>query len=130
MRQLLRLTAVIAALFTASVAVAAQQVASSGAGDTGGSMIATTATAIAAAPSPVLDGRDDDLAWRTAPAIDAFRQFHPAENGDPSFRTEARVVYDARNLYVMVRACDPHPDSILPLLSRRDVRTTPTRSRS
>ena len=117
------LTALIAASLTASVAVAAQEVATSRGGDTGGSLVATIATAIAAKPAPVLDGRDDDPAWRQAPVIEAFRQFHPAENGDPSFRTEARVAYDARNLYVMVRAYDPHPDSILPLLSRRDVRT-------
>jgi hypothetical protein len=30
------------------------------------------------------------------------------------------VAYDARHLYVFVRAFDPHPDSIVSLLSRRD----------
>ena len=49
--------------------------------------------------------------------------FDPTENGDPRFRTEARVAYDEHNLYVLVRAFDPHPDSIVALLSRRDVRT-------
>lgn len=52
-----------------------------------------------------------------------FRQFAPIEDGDPSFRTEVRAAYDDRNLYFIVRAFDPSPDSILPLLSRRDVRT-------
>jgi hypothetical protein len=84
---------------------------------------ATLALAVPAPQPPQLDGRDDDPIWRSAPVIDAFRQFHPAEDGDPSFRTEARVAFDARYLYVMVRAHDPHPDSILALLSRRDVRT-------
>ena len=88
-----------------------------------GSGVSTVATAVVARQAPVLDGRDDDPVWRSAPVIAAFRQFVPAENGEPSFRTEARVAYDARNLYVVVRAFDPHPDSILPLLSRRDVRT-------
>lgn len=35
-------------------------------------------------------------------------------------RTAASVAYDARNLYVFVRAFDPHPDSIVSLLARRD----------
>ena len=43
--------------------------------------------------------------------------------GGAQFRTEARVAYDARNLYVFVRAFDPHPDSIVRLLSRRDDQT-------
>ena len=84
---------------------------------------ATAAQATRTARSIVIDGRDDDDAWRRAQVIDGFRQFDPVEDGDPRFRTEARVVYDDRNLYVMVRMFDPHPDSILPLLARRDVRT-------
>ncbi|HVF39219.1 MAG TPA: DUF5916 domain-containing protein, partial [Gemmatimonadaceae bacterium] len=49
--------------------------------------------------------------------------FEPAEDAEPKFRTEAKVAYDAANLYVFVRAFDPRPDSIVALLSRRDVRT-------
>jgi hypothetical protein len=45
------------------------------------------------------------------------------EDGIPTFRTEVRALYDDRRLYVFVRAFDPHPDSLLSLLSRRDVRT-------
>jgi hypothetical protein len=101
----------------------AQQISGSGGSLSGGFAVATVATAISISVPPELDGRDDDAVWRGAPVIDAFRQFHPAEDGEPSFRTEARLAYDARNLYVLVRAFDPHPDSILPLLSRRDVRT-------
>lgn len=84
---------------------------------------ATVAVASRALKAPVIDGRADDAVWATAQVIDAFRTFDPTENGDPRFRTEARVAYDARNLYVLVRAFDPHPDSIVALLSRRDVRT-------
>lgn len=83
----------------------------------------TTARAVRAQTAPVLDGRDDDAVWRTAPAITDFRQFDPGENLPPRFRTEARVAYDDRNLYAVVRAFDPHPDSIVSLLSRRDVKT-------
>ncbi len=85
--------------------------------------LANTVRATRAAEAPVLDGRDDDAVWRTVPAIDRFRQARPSENGDPRFRTEARVAYDARHLYVFVRAFDPRPDSIVGLLSRRDEQT-------
>ncbi|HVH09266.1 MAG TPA: DUF5916 domain-containing protein, partial [Gemmatimonadales bacterium] len=83
---------------------------------------ATHATAVRTTAPVVIDGRDDDPVWRVAPPITAFREFQPREDGDPRFRTEAKVAYDDRNLYVFIRAFDPHPDSILKLLARRDVR--------
>lgn len=70
--------------------------------------------------APSIDGRDTDDIWRTATPIDGFRQWEPTEDGDPSFRTEARFAYDAHNLYVFVRMTDPHPDSLLSVLQRRD----------
>src|SRR5262249_996545 len=81
---------------------------------------ATAAVAHRAAIAPVIDGKDEDEVWRSAPVIREFRQFQPRENGDPSMPTEARVAYDASNLYVFVRAFDSHPDSIKKLLARRD----------
>src|SRR2546427_543695 len=83
---------------------------------------ATRATAVRAKPPVGIDGRDDAEVWRVAPAITQFREFQPKEDGDPRFATEAKVAYDDRNLYVFIRAFDPHPDSILKLLARRDVR--------
>src|SRR6266550_3315860 len=83
---------------------------------------ATRATAVRAKTPVVIDGRDDDEVWRVAPAITQFREFQPKEDGDPRFATEAKVAYDDRYLYVFIRAFDPHPDSILKLLARRDVR--------
>ena len=84
----------------------------------------TIAEATRAERAIVVDGRDDDVAWRGAQLIDSFRQFDPVENGEPgAFRTEAKVTYDDRFLYVFVRAYDPRPDSLLALLARRDVRT-------
>jgi hypothetical protein len=83
---------------------------------------ATTAVAVRAATPVVIDGRDDDPVWRQAAPITQFREFQPKEDGDPRFATEAKVAYDDRNLYVFIRAFDPHPDSILKLLARRDVR--------
>lgn len=83
----------------------------------------TSAAATFAATAPVIDGRDDDAVWSTAQVIRDFRMFDPVDDGDPRFATEARVAYDAENLYVFVRAFDPHPDSIIGLLSRRDEKT-------
>jgi hypothetical protein len=76
-----------------------------------------------AVTAPILDGRDDDAVWRQADLIDGFRMTFPTEDGAATHRTTARVAYDARNLYVFVRAYDPRPDSIVALLSRRDVVT-------
>ncbi len=72
---------------------------------------------------PIIDGRDDDAIWKSAAPITGFRVFDPKEDGDPAFQTEAKVGYDAENLYVFTRMFDPHPDSIVSLLSRRDVKT-------
>jgi hypothetical protein len=71
----------------------------------------------------VIDGKDDDQIWRTAPVIAGFKQWQPTEGKEPRFRTEAKVAYDAANLYVYVRAFDPHSDSIIRLLERRDTFT-------
>src|SRR5713226_9309878 len=83
---------------------------------------ATTAVAQRAMTPPVIDGKDNDEVWRQAQVITTFRQFRPVEDADPSVRTEAKVAYDDRNFYAFVRAFDPHPDSILKLLARRDIR--------
>jgi hypothetical protein len=77
-------------------------------------------TATRADAAPVIDGKDDDAVWRTAPPISEFKQWQPTEGKDPRFKTEAKVAYDGANLYVFVRAFDPHPDSIIRLLERRD----------
>ena len=105
----------------AAVALLASQTGTDGGGSSAAP--ARIVAAVRAERPPVIDGRDDDVVWRTARVITGFREFQPVEDGDPRFRTEARVAYDARNLYVFVRMYDPHPDSILPLLSRRDVRS-------
>ena len=81
-----------------------------------------TATATRAQRAPSIDGRSDDLVWESAPKFSQFRQFEPRVDADPSFKTEFQVAYDEKNLYVFVRMFDPHPDSIMRALSRRDVR--------
>ena len=84
---------------------------------------ATQARASRATVAPVLDGRTDDPAWADAQVIDQFLEYEPNEGKETRFRTEVRVTYDDRYLYVLARMYDPAPDSIMSLLSRRDVRT-------
>jgi hypothetical protein len=79
--------------------------------------------AIYATRPPIIDGKDNDPVWREAPPITEFTQWQPTEGKSPRFRTEAKIAYDASNLYVFVRAFDPHPDSIIKLLERRDTFT-------
>jgi hypothetical protein len=80
------------------------------------------ATAVRAEHPPTIDGRDDDPVWRNAPRYAEFRTFEPTVDKDPRFATEFRAAYDAKNLYVFVRMFDPHPDSIMRALTRRDNR--------
>ena len=91
-------------------------------GQPAGAPVIASATVVRAASPPQIDGRDDDQVWQQAPKQSGFRQFEPKVDVDPSFRTEFRAAYDERNLYVFVRMFDPHPDSIMHALSRRDVR--------
>ena len=81
------------------------------------------AVASRAVAAPVIDGRDDDQVWREATPITAFQEWRPGEGGTPKLPTEAKIAYDASNLYAFVRAFDPHPDSIITVLARRDTYT-------
>ena len=80
----------------------------------------SSATALRADGGISIDAKDDDPAWQSAPPITAFQEWRPNEGKPARFKTEAKITYDAANLYVFVRAFDPHPDSIKKLLERRD----------
>ncbi|HEX6557824.1 MAG TPA: DUF5916 domain-containing protein [Longimicrobiales bacterium] len=80
------------------------------------------ARALRTAQAIVIDGLAGDAVWQMAPKLSGFTQFEPKDGGAPSFKTEFQVSYDDRNLYVFVRAYDPHPDSIRHALTRRDQR--------
>jgi hypothetical protein len=113
----MHLIAVIASLGVFAHSVQAQQPAPPAGRDSSASAIAHKAQT-----TPVIDGRNNDGVWQNAPKVSDFRQFAPRENSDPSFRTEFQVAFDEHNLFVFVRAYDPHPDSIMHALTRRDVR--------
>lgn len=74
---------------------------------------------------PRIDGRATEAVWQVAERRQEFRMFSPREEGDPTVRTELQIAYDDRALYVLVRAFDPRPDSIVRLIARRDTDGAP-----
>lgn len=91
----------------------------------GAGMLAASATAQQARASddsveiqrtatpPVIDGRLDDPVWTTGALIDHFDQAEPVPGAPPSQRTEVRLLYDSRFIYVGVRAFDTDPAAIV-----------------
>jgi hypothetical protein len=85
----------------------------------------TTPASMPATPLPEataikLDGAFTETIWETVPAVSDFRQRDPKDGGAPTFKTEVKVVYDASNLYIAVRAHDPEPDRLVGMRTRRD----------
>jgi hypothetical protein len=81
------------------------------------------ASAVRATTTPVLDGRVDENICAQGQKIDQFLEYEPIEGAETRFKTEVCVAYDDKYFYVLARMFDPAPDSIVSLLSRRDVRT-------
>lgn len=66
-----------------------------------------------------IDGRLDEAAWGSAPVDDAFVQQYPIEGAAPTERTELRVLYDDRALYVGI-ICFERSRPVVARLTRRD----------
>jgi len=79
------------------------------------------ASALGSSAAIVLDGELTDEAWQRAEPVSSFVQRDPLEGAPATYRTEARVVFDATAIYVGVRAFDPEPTRILGFLTRRDM---------
>lgn len=67
-----------------------------------------------------IDGKLDDSAWASAPPYADFRQVDPYEGQPGSERTELRVLYDDRAIYLGLRMFDSEPSGIRSRLARRD----------
>ena len=59
-----------------------------------------------------IDGRLDEPAWSEAKPATDFRMEEPTEGAPASERTEVRVVFDDKNLYVGIHAFDSEPARI------------------
>lgn len=70
--------------------------------------------------SPEIDGLIDDPGWDIVAWEGDFIERRPDENTQPDHKTEFKIVYDEKFLYVGIRAYDSDPDKIEMRLSRRD----------
>ena len=80
----------------------------------------TIAARLPAGQAPRMDGRLDDEVWRLAPASGNFVQREPDFGAPATERTEFRILYDARTLYVGVWAFDSDPAGISASELKRD----------
>jgi hypothetical protein len=69
--------------------------------------------------APFIDGVLDERAWQAAAVLDGFVQTRPGDNTPPSKPTFVLLAYDARALYLGVRAIDD-PAAVRATLARRD----------
>ncbi len=85
---------------------------------------ATTASRVAeAAPveeAPRIDGIVDDDVWQRADVISDFIQREPVEGDPASEKTEVRILYDSRTIYIGVICFDGDPSGIIVTDARRD----------
>jgi hypothetical protein len=71
--------------------------------------------------APTIDGVLDEDAWRSASRLGGFVQTHPGDNVAPSFPTTVLIGFDARNLYLAVRALDDATRVRATLAARDDI---------
>ena len=69
---------------------------------------------------PVIDGRLNDAVWESVEWSGGFIQRSPYYGQKPSQETQFKILYDAKNLYVGIRAFDTEPKKIETRLARRD----------
>ncbi len=85
---------------------------------------ATLPSAMAASVSSgiTIDGKLDEAAWAKATPITDFHQQQPNEGAPPTQRTEVRILYDERALYIGARMYDSlGARGIRAPLARRDL---------
>jgi hypothetical protein len=69
--------------------------------------------------NPKIDGLQEDL-WLNAVPVGDFVQHDPWQGASPSQKTEVRIMYDHKAIYIFARMYDTAPDSILLQLGNRD----------
>ncbi|MDQ6786266.1 MAG: carbohydrate binding family 9 domain-containing protein [Acidobacteriota bacterium] len=68
---------------------------------------------------PVIDGKLDDEAWKSAQVLKDFYQTSPGDNIPASKPTEVMLGYDEKNLYIAFK-CYDEKDKIRATLAKRD----------
>jgi hypothetical protein len=79
-----------------------------------------SATVVATREPIRIDGRLSEELWATAPVVSELLQRDPDEGKPATERTEIRVAYDDKALYVGARLFDTQPNRIVRRRSRRD----------
>ncbi len=79
----------------------------------------------AGTPPPRIDGRLDDPAWRSVRPLTSLVQVVPVAGAEPSERTEIRITYDERAVYVAIRCFDSEPEAIRATQRKRDANLDP-----
>ncbi|MBL4604907.1 MAG: carbohydrate binding family 9 domain-containing protein, partial [Flavobacteriaceae bacterium] len=70
--------------------------------------------------TPVIDGDITDEGWDVVEWSSDFVQKSPDEGAAPTHQTKFKIIYDAKYLYIAIRAFDDNPELIQQRLSRRD----------
>ena len=70
--------------------------------------------------APAIDGRGDDPCWEKAEWGGQFVQTDPRSGEAPTEATEFKVMYDDKNLYVLIRCRDGKAAGIDRRVARRD----------
>jgi hypothetical protein len=68
----------------------------------------------------VIDAKFNEPQWSNTEVSSDFIQRRPNPGDPASYKTEVRVLYGQKSLYIAMEMFDPHPDSILHQLSERD----------
>src|SRR5262245_60885715 len=79
------------------------------------------AMAVRTSAPPQLDGAAEDRTWEAAPVVTDFIQAEPFEGQPATERTEVRLLYDDRYLYIRAICYDSNPSQIVVSDTRRDV---------
>lgn len=71
---------------------------------------------------PSIDGILDEAIWETLPSYTDFNMYEPGNEGvvDPQFRTEVKMAYDDKAIYLAAYMYDPDPSKIINQFSQRD----------
>ena len=82
-------------------------------------LVGYVALSAVCAQAPAIDGRLDDPCWQSAVILKDFVQIRPGDNTPPSRQTTVLLSWDARALYIGIRAAD-EPLNIRATVARRD----------
>lgn len=69
---------------------------------------------------PEIDGNLIDDSWNQVEATSSFTQTNPVYKASPKFKTEVKIAYDDKAIYIGAVMYDSHPDSIKKEIAVRD----------